>query len=82
MTDPVVHLIPHGEPGHFETRLCQECSAFLNELAKLDRQMLQLCDLGFAEIASTDHRGERSYRLTPAGARWLEHEKARRGGAW
>jgi len=46
----------------------------------LDRQMLQLCDLGFAEIANTDHRGERSYQLTPEGVRWLEREKARRGG--
>ena len=82
MTEPIVRLIPHGGEGHFETRLCPECSAFLDELERLDRQMLQLCDLGYAEIASTDHRGERRYQLTPAGVRWLEHEKARQVGGW
>jgi DNA-binding PadR family transcriptional regulator len=28
---------------------------------------------------STDHRGERSYQLTPAGRRWLERQKPRHG---
>lgn len=79
MSEPIVRLVPHGEDGHFETRHCPECRAFLDELERTDRQMLQLCDLGYAEIASTDHRGERSYRLTREGVRWLEREKARRG---
>lgn len=82
MNEPIVRLIPHGERSHFETRLCPECRAFLDELERMDRQMLQLCELGFAEIASTDHRGERSYQLTPAGVRWIEREKVRRGGQW
>lgn len=37
--------------------------------------MLDLCALGLAEIVSTDHRGERSYRLTPAGRDWLRQQK-------
>lgn len=82
MTKPIVRLVPHGGEGHFETRLCPECRAFLDELERMDRQMLQLCDLGYAEIVSTDHRGERSYQLTPEGVRWLEREKARRAGGW
>ncbi|MCZ2109620.1 MAG: hypothetical protein LC118_08645 [Dehalococcoidia bacterium] len=82
MTEPIVRLVPHGGEGHFETRLCPECGAFLDELEHLDRQMLQLCDLGYAEIVSTDHCGERSYKLTPEGVRWLEREKARQGGGW
>ena len=69
MTEPIIRLVPHGGDGHFETRLCPECRAFLDELERMDRQMLQLCDLGYAEIASTDHRGERSYQLTPEGVR-------------
>ena len=77
--EPIVRLIPHGEDGHFETRLCAECRAFLDELENLDRQMLGLCALGLAEVVSTDHRGERSYVLTPAGRRWLQREQARRG---
>jgi hypothetical protein len=77
--EPIVRLIPHGEDGHFETRLCPECSAFLDELEYLDRQMRGLCDLGLTEAVSTDHRGERTYALTPAGRRWLERERARRG---
>ena len=76
---PIVRLIPHGEDGHFETRLCRECRAFLDELEYLDRQMRGLCDLGLAEVVSTDHRGEHTYALTPAGRRWLEREQARRG---
>lgn len=79
MNEPIVLLIPHGEEGHFETRLCPECRAFLDELERMDRQMLQLCDLGYAEIVSTDYRREQSYKLTPEGVRWLEREKARRG---
>ena len=78
-SEPIVRLIPHGEDGHFETRLCQQCKAFLDELEHLDRQMLELCDLGLAEVVSTDHRGERSYALTPAGRRWLERQKAGHG---
>lgn len=74
--EPVVRLTPHGEAGHFETRLCPPCRAFLGELEYLDRQMRGLCDLGLAEVVSTDHRGERSYALTPAGRRWLERQKA------
>ena len=77
--ESIVRLIPHGEDGHFETRLCQQCRAFLDELEYLDRQMRGLCDLGLAEVVSTDHRGERSYTLTAAGRRWLEREQARRG---
>jgi len=77
--EPIVRLIPHGEDGHFETRLCPQCRAFLDELERLDQQMLGLCDLGLAEVVSTDHRGERSYALTPAGRRWLEREQAPRG---
>ena len=77
--EPIVRLVPHGEDGHFETRLCPECRAFLDELEYLDRQMRRLCDLGLAEVVSTDHRGERSYALTPAGRRWLGREQARRG---
>ena len=79
MNEPIVRLVAHGEQGHFETRLCTECRAFLDELEYLDRQMRGLCDLGLAEVVSTDHRGERSYVLTPAGRRWLELEQARRG---
>ena len=75
----IVRLIPHGEDGHFETRLCQQCRAFLEELEYLDRQMLGLCARGLAEVVSTDHRGERSYQLTPAGRRWLERQKPRHG---
>ncbi len=78
-SEPIVRLIPHGEDGHFEARLCQECRAFLDELEHLDRQMLELCALGLAEVLSTDHRGERSYALTSAGRRWLERQKAPRG---
>jgi hypothetical protein len=77
--EPIVRLVPHGEDGHFETRLCQRCSAFLDELEHLDRQMLGLCALGLAEVVSTDHRGERSYALTPAGRYWLERQKAGHG---
>jgi len=77
--EPIVRLIPHGEEGHFETRLCPECRAFLDGLEYLDRQMLGLCALGLAEVVSTDHRGERSYVLTPAGRRWLDGQKAPRG---
>ncbi len=77
--EPIVRLIPHGESGHFETPLCQHCRAFLDELEHLDRQMLELCALGLAEVVSTDHRGERSYALTPAGRHWLERQKAPRG---
>lgn len=75
MTAPVVYLVPHGEPGHFESRACAECRTFLHELAHLDRQMLGLCARGLAEVVSTDHRGERSYRLTTAGQDWLRHQK-------
>ena len=85
MTGPIVLLVPHGEEGHFETRLCPECRAFLDELEYLDRQMLGLCARGLAEVVSTDHRGERSYQLTPAGRRWLERQKPRHGdmrGSW
>lgn len=74
---PIVRLIRHGEDGHFETRLCEQCRAFLDELEYLDRQMRGLCDLGLAEVVSTDQRGERSYVLTPAGHRWLNRQKAR-----
>ena len=77
--EPIARLIPHGEDGHFETRLCRQCKAFLDELAHLDRQMLGLCDLGLAEVVSTDHRGERTYALTAAGRRWLDRKKSRRG---
>ncbi|MBI2766242.1 MAG: hypothetical protein HYX53_10065 [Chloroflexi bacterium] len=77
--EPIVRLIPHGEDGHFETRLCQQCRAFLDELEHLDRQMLGLCALGLAEVVSTDHRGERSYVLTSAGRQWLERQKAGHG---
>ncbi len=77
--EPIVRLVPHGEDGHFETRLCQECSAFLDELEHLDRQMLGLCALGLAKVVSTDHRGERSYALTPAGRCWLDRQKPPRG---
>ncbi len=76
---PIVRLIPHGEDGHFETRLCQQCRALLDELEHLDRQMLGLCARGLAQVVSTDHRGEQSYQLTPAGRRWLERQKPRRG---
>ncbi len=79
MTGPIVLLIPHGEEGHFETRLCPECRAFLEELEYLDRQMLGLCARGLAEVVSTDHRGERSYRLTSSGLEWIEAQKIRRG---
>jgi hypothetical protein len=79
MAAPIVRLIPHGDDGHFETRFCPECGAFLDQLECLDRQMLGLCALGLAEVVSTDHRGERSYVLTAAGRRWLEREQARRG---
>lgn len=82
MTGPIVRLAPHGEDGHFETRLCPECRAFLDELEKLDREMRQLCDLGYAEVVDTDHRGERGYQLTQAGVRWLRRVKAHRGRAW
>ncbi len=75
--ETIVRLIPHGEDGHFETRLCQQCSAFLDELEHLDRQMLELCTLGLAEVVSTDHRGERTYALTPAGRRWVERQEPR-----
>ena len=75
MTGPIVLLVPHGEEGHFETRLCPECRAFLDEIEHLDRQMLELCARGLAEVVSTDHRGERSYRLTPAGHDWLRQQK-------
>jgi len=75
----IVRLIPHGEDGHFESRLCQQCRAFLEELEYLDRQMLGLCARGLAEVVSTDDRGERSYTLTPAGRRWLDRQKARGG---
>ena len=75
MTAPVVYLVPHGEPGHFESRACGECRAFLDELEHLDRQMLDLCALGLAEVVGTDPRGERSYRLTPAGHDWLRQQK-------
>ncbi|MBE7518334.1 MAG: hypothetical protein HS107_03725 [Thermoflexaceae bacterium] len=77
--ETIVRLIPHGEAGHFETRLCPECNAFLDELEHLDRQMLGLCALGLAEVVSTDHRGERNYALTAAGRRWLDRQKAPRG---
>ena len=77
--EPIVRLTPHGEDGHFETRLCQQCTAFFDELEHLDRQMLGLCALGLAEVVSTDHRGERSYALTSAGRRWLERQKAGHG---
>jgi len=77
--EPIVRLIPHGEDGHFETRLCQQCRAFLDELEYLDRQMLGLCDLGLAEVVSTDQRGERTYALTPAGRCWLRQQKSHRG---
>ena len=79
MAEPIVRLIPHGGDGHFETRLCQQCSAFLDELEHLDRQMLELCALGLAEVVSTDHRGERSYALTTAGRRWLDRQKEHGG---
>ena len=75
MTAPVVYLVPHGVKGHFESRACGECRAFLDELAHLDRQMLDLCAQGLAEVVNTDHRGERSYRLTPAGHDWLRQQK-------
>lgn len=77
--EPIVRLIAHGEDGHFETRLCEPCRAFLDELAHLDRQMLGLCALGLAEVVSTDHRGERTYALTAAGRRWLDRQKSRSG---
>ena len=35
MTAPVVYLVPHGEEGHFESRACGECRAFLDELARV-----------------------------------------------
>lgn len=79
MSEPIVRIVPHGAESHFETRLCPECSAFLDRLERFERQVLRLCDLGLAEVAGIDHRGDRCYRLTPEGARWLEHEKARRG---
>lgn len=79
MKEPIVRLIPHGEDGHFETRLCPECSALLDRLERFERQVLQLCDLGLAEVAGIDHHGERCYRLTPEGVRWLERERTRRG---
>ena len=75
MNAPVVYLVPHGEEGHFESRACGECRAFLDELAHLDRQMLDLCSRGLAEVVSPDPRGERSYRLTPAGHDWLRQQK-------
>ena len=75
MNEPIVYLTPHSEEGHFETRFCPECRAFLDELEYLDRQMLGLCARGLAQVVSTDHRGERSYQLTPAGRRWLERQK-------
>ena len=77
MNESIVRLIAHGEDGHFETRLCPHCRAFLDGLEYLDRQMHGLCDLGLAEVVSTDHRGERTYALTPAGRRWLDRQKAR-----
>jgi hypothetical protein len=76
VTGPIVRLIPHGEEGHFETRDCPQCSGFLDELEYLDRQLLGLCELGLAEVVSTDHRGERTYALTPAGRDWLRRQKA------
>lgn len=79
MNEPIVRLVPHGEEGHFETRLCTECSASLDRLERFEQQVLQLCELGLAEVAGIDHRGDRCYRLTPEGVRWLEREKARRG---
>ena len=72
MTVPLVSLVPHGEDGHFESRACTDCRQFLDELARLDRQMLELCTHGLAEVVSTDHRGECSYRLTPRGIEWVE----------
>lgn len=81
MSDPIVRLVPHGEEGHFETRLCPDCCVLLDRLERLEQQVLQLCDLGFAEVAGIDHRGDRCYRLTPEGVRWLERENARRGGS-
>ncbi len=79
MTAPILYLVPHGEDGHFESRACAECRGFLDELAYLDRQMLELCARGLAEVVSTDHRGERSYRLTPRGLEWLDRQKTRHG---
>lgn len=78
MTAPILYLVPHGEDSHFESRACAECRGFLDELARLDRQMLDLCARGLAEVVSTDHRGERSYRLTPRGREWLDRQKTRR----
>lgn len=75
MTEPLIRLVPHGEAGHFETRQCPACRAFLDELEALDRQVLELCALGLAEVVSTDHRGERSYRLTRKGGRWIERQQ-------
>ncbi|MCZ7576285.1 MAG: hypothetical protein M5U18_04245 [Dehalococcoidia bacterium] len=80
MSEPIVRIVPHGAEGHFETRLCPECSASLDRLERFEQQVLQLCDLGLAEVAGIDHRGERCYRLTPDGVRWLDRERARRGG--
>ncbi|MBA4179659.1 MAG: hypothetical protein C0506_03630 [Anaerolinea sp.] len=79
MTAPILYLVPHGEDGHFESRACADCREFLDELARLDRQMLELCACGLAEVVSTDHRGERSYRLTSSGLEWIEAQKIRRG---
>jgi len=79
VNEPIVRLVPHGEPGHFETYLCLECRLFLDELEYLDRQMLGLCARGLAEVVSTDQRGERTYALTPAGRQWLERQEPRHG---
>ena len=79
MNEPIVRLVPHGEQGHFETYLCLECRAFLDELEYLERQMLGLCARGLAQVVSTDHRGERTYALTPAGRRWVERQEPRHG---
>ncbi|MCC6387418.1 MAG: hypothetical protein IT302_08555 [Dehalococcoidia bacterium] len=82
MTEPIARLIPHGEAGHFETHLCPKCRMMLGELERFERQVLQLCELGYAEVAGVDYRGDRCYQLTPEGIRWLERVKARRGGRW
>lgn len=45
MSEPIVRIVPHGVEGHFETRLCPECSAFLDRLERFERQVLQLVTL-------------------------------------